>query len=52
MKVLERCTSKKMVLCTSSAAANVKKTGSNLEEFLERLSGLRNEANEFCDVEA
>jgi hypothetical protein len=41
-----------MVLCTSSAAANVKKTESNLKEFLERLNGSKNEANEFCDAEA
>ncbi len=41
-----------MALYTSSAAANVKKTGSNLKEFLERLSGLKNEANEFCYAES
>ena len=37
---------KKTVQYISFAAANVKKTGSTLKEFQERLSGLKNETGE------
>ena len=51
MKVLEKCTSEKTELYFSSAAANVRKTKLDLEEFQEKLSGLKNETEKFCNAE-
>ena len=50
MKVPEKCTSEKMELCISSAAANVRKIRSDSEEFQEKLSGLKNETEKFCNA--
>ncbi len=42
--------SRRMVQYISSAAANVRKTRLDSEEFQEKLSGLKNETEKFCNA--